>query len=201
MATAIRLTETAVAGIGEFGRTVHDRLVGDGARSVDPAATDLGGAGALVVISWRPERTDHFRQLATDHRVGWFSVFIDHPYLIAGPWVEPSGGGCHDCYRFRREQHDTGSATRRTILSAYAADDDLGVGGHLPHHVRFAEAMVRQAIWTRRTGHVTTWPLSGGPPLATRLLPRHGCRHCATTQWGDPRLSGLIDDLKSGADG
>ena len=195
MAATIRLTALAVEGIGDFGRAVADRLIVAGAR---PASTEWDGVEALAVVSWRPEPTDTYAQRASTHGIPWYGVFIDHPHVIAGPWVEPAGGGCHECYRLRRRQHDTAADTRQAILDAYAADSGLGVYGHLPQHVRFAEAAIRNAIATRRTGYVTTWPLTGGTPLTTHLVPRHGCKTCRATTWGDPRLSQLIDGLTAG---
>ena len=55
MAAAFRLTETAVAAVGDFGRAVQQRLVEAGAEPIDPEHVERSVPRPTVLVTWRPE--------------------------------------------------------------------------------------------------------------------------------------------------
>ncbi|WP_144122550.1 TOMM precursor leader peptide-binding protein [Catellatospora sichuanensis] len=194
MAATVRLTDVAVAAVGEFGHAVQSRLLADGASALDPDRPRPGAAQAMVLVSWRPDaaRTELFDELAHDRAIAWLPVVVDHPFLVVGPWVAP-GGPCYDCYRFRREQHDPKSRHRAELLAAYRADDTLGVYGHLPHHLRAAEALARLVLQSPQPGMTVMVDLATMMVSRVDLIARHGCPRCgAADTWGDPRLAATI---------
>ncbi|BCJ75388.1 hypothetical protein CS0771_49320 [Catellatospora sp. IY07-71] len=195
MAAAVRLRETAVAAVGEFGRAVQARLLAGGATALDADRPEPGAARALVLVSWRPEpdRAQRFDELARRVGIGWLPVVLDHPLLVAGPWLAP-GGPCYDCYLFRREQHDPKSRHRADLLAAYRADDTLGVYGHLPHHVRMAEGLIRLLLQNPQPGMTTMADLATMTVNRADLIARHGCPRCgaADTWGGDAGLAAVL---------
>ncbi|WP_155368216.1 TOMM precursor leader peptide-binding protein [Catellatospora vulcania] len=194
MAATVRLTETAVAAVGEFGHAVRSRLLAAGATALDADRPQPGDARAMVLVSWRPDpdRAQRFDELAHRAGIGWLPVVVEHPRLIIGPWVAP-GGPCHDCYSFRREQHDPKSRHRAALLAAYRADDDLGVYGHLPHHLRIAEALVGLMLQSPQPGMTTMVDLATMMVSRVDVIARHGCPHCGVADtWGDPRLAAAV---------
>lgn len=194
MAATVRLTETAVAAVGEFGHAVQARLLAGGATALDADRPQPGGARAMVLVSWRPEpdRAQRFDELAHRTGIGWLPVVVEHPWLIVGPWVAP-GGPCHDCYSFRREQHDPKSRHRAALLAAYRAGDERGVYGHLPHHLRIAEALVQLMLQSPQPGMTTMVDLATTLVSRVDVIARHGCPRCgAADTWGDPRLAAAV---------
>jgi bacteriocin biosynthesis cyclodehydratase domain-containing protein len=194
VAAALRLTEVAVAAVGEFGHAVRARLLADGATALDADRPQAGAAQAIVLVSWRPEpdRADRFDELARRNAIGWLPVTVDHPHLIVGPWLAP-GGPCYDCYSFRRRQHDPQSQRRAELTAGYRADDTLGVYGHLPHHLRIAEALIRLMLQNPQPGMTTMVELATLMVSRVDLIARHGCPRCGTADtWGDPRLATAI---------
>ncbi len=197
MAATIRLKDTAVAAVGEFGHAVQARLLADGAMALEADRPEPGSAQAMVLVSWRPEptRTELFDRLAHERAIAWLPVVVEHPFLIAGPWVV-AGGPCYDCYRFRRRQHDPKSRHRAELLAAYSANDTLGVYGHLPHHLRAAEALIRLVLQAPQPGMTAIVDLATMMLSRVNLIGRHGCPRCgAADTWGDPRLATVIADL------
>lgn len=197
MAATVRLTETAVAAVGEFGHAVQARLLAAGATALDADRPQPGAAQAMVLVSWRPDpdRARRFDELAFRAGIGWLPVVLEHPRLIVGPWVA-AGGPCHDCYSFRREQHDPKSRHRAALLTAYRADDELGVHGHLPHHLRIAEALVQLMLQSPQPGMTTMVDLATMLVSRVDVLARHGCPRCGTDDtWGDPRLAAAIAEI------
>ncbi|MEV4414109.1 TOMM precursor leader peptide-binding protein [Catellatospora sp. NPDC049609] len=194
MAAAVRLTDVAVAAAGEFGHAVQARLLAGGATALDADRPRPGAAAAMVLVSWRPDpvRTELFDKLAHDEGIGWLPVVVEHPFLVVGPWVAP-GGPCYDCYCFRREQHDPKSRHRAELLAAYRADETLGVFGHLPHHLRIAEALVRLVLRSPQPGMTAMVDLATMMVSRVDLIARHGCPRCgADDTWGDPRLAAVL---------
>lgn len=194
MAATVRLTDVAVAAVGEFGHAVQARLLADGATALDADRPQPGDAKAMVLVSWRPDpaRTEVFDRLAHERAISWLPVVVDHPLLVVGPWVTP-GGPCYDCYGLRRRQHDPKSRHRADLLAAYQADDTLGVYGHLPHHLRIAEALTRLVLQSPQPGMTTMVDLAAMAVSRVDLVARHGCARCgATDTWGDPRLAALL---------
>ncbi|MFC7245097.1 TOMM precursor leader peptide-binding protein [Catellatospora aurea] len=194
MAATVRLTETAVAAVGEFGHAVQARLLAAGASALDADRPEPGGVRAMVLVSWRPEpdRARRFDELASRAGIGWLPVVVEHPWLIVGPWVAP-GGPCYDCYGFRREQHDPKARHRAALLAAYRADDECGVYGHLPHHLRSAEALVQLMLRSPQPGMTTMVDLSTMLVSRVDVIARHGCPRCGSADtWGDPRLAAIL---------
>lgn len=197
MATAVRLTDVAVAAVGEFGRAVQARLLADGAAALEPDQPEPGTATAMALVSWRPEpaRAQRLDRLAHERGISWLPVVLEHPFLIAGPWVAP-GGPCYDCYTFRRRQHDPQAKYRTDLLAAYRADDTLGVRGHLPHHVRLAEALIRLMLRAPQPGMTAMVDLATMAISRVGLTGRHGCPRCGSSDtWGDSRLTALIAEI------
>ncbi|MEV2274265.1 TOMM precursor leader peptide-binding protein [Nocardiopsis sp. NPDC049922] len=187
MAAALRLTDTAVAAVGDFGRAVQRRLVDAGAVPVDPEHVEHVEPRPTVLVTWRPEPElgEAFDRISRDRGTPWLPVAVDHPRLVVGPWLDPSDGPCHRCYLGRRSQHDSRSDVRARVLDAYANDDTLGVLGYLPHHVRTAEALVRRELGAPRAGRVAMVDLFGARPAFARVAARHGCERCgADDRWG-----------------
>ncbi|MFG2719314.1 TOMM precursor leader peptide-binding protein [Streptomyces sp. NPDC048416] len=180
MATAIRLIAT-----GAFGDSVVTKL-----REVLPdtealAPNDLSrafmGNPSLVVLAlWRPspglcQRAD---RLAAEYAVPWLPVILEHPVLRIGPYVHPGQGPCFDCYQSRRRQHDEHHRTTAALYDAYDAAEEVGPGGHLPHHARLAAATAVLHIRADNPNTVTTVRLSSAHIATHRVVACHGCGRC-----------------------
>ncbi|MDF5757592.1 TOMM precursor leader peptide-binding protein [Spongiactinospora sp. TRM90649] len=187
MAAAVRVADLAVAAIGDFGAEVARVLREEGATPLDPHRPILTGRRAAVLLSWRPEpdACEALDRACFAAGVPWLPVTIEHPYLVAGPWTSPPGGPCLRCLRRRRAQHDTRAGLRAKVEDAYRRDEALGVYGHLPHHRRLAEALVRLMVANAVPGQVHLTHLLTMRSATQRLLPVHGCERCGGSgAWG-----------------
>ncbi|MER5771051.1 TOMM precursor leader peptide-binding protein [Streptomyces sp. NPDC001985] len=186
MDQAIQPDRVAVAGVGEFGEAVRDhvsRELGAVPRAIEEFTSDRPPPNApevLVVALWRPleELGERVDEAAFAAGRPWLPVVFEHPWIVVGPWLAPPDGPCHRCYLDRRAQHRQYSDTARVLTEAYAADPSLGVRGHLPHHVRLAAGLARQALRRREPGLVLSANTVGSRISAHRTLGCHGCPRC-----------------------
>lgn len=175
-----------VVGVGEFGRAVQRLLVTAGAHALSPrelteqAQRGDTGLVAAVVALWRPlpELCEQVDTAAATSGLPWLPVVAEHPHLVVGPWIQPGTAPCHRCYRHRRAQHDTQPAATAALTAAYQADDTLGPGGHLPHHVRQAVGLAMVARTAADPGLVHSLHLLTGHMSSHRVVACHGCPRC-----------------------
>ncbi|MFE0462674.1 TOMM precursor leader peptide-binding protein [Kitasatospora sp. NPDC058965] len=186
MARAVQWDRVGVAGVGEFGAAVRDRCartLGATALTVDQltGGQPLPGAPEVLVVAlWRPleELGERIDEAAFAAGRPWLPVVLEDPRVVVGPWLAPPDGPCHRCYLARRAQHRPDSASARAVTEAYAADPQLGVSGHLPHHVRLAVGLAQQALRLRDPGLVLSAHTAGGRLSTHRTLGCHGCPRC-----------------------
>ncbi|MFI1014076.1 TOMM precursor leader peptide-binding protein [Streptomyces sp. NPDC020965] len=194
MASAVRLTDVGVVGVGDFGVAVQQQLTGRGAQALRPgditsAAPD--GIRAVVLALWRPmtELCDQVDAAAHASGFSWLPVVAEHPHITVGPRVAPTSGPCYRCYQARWTQHATQPESHALLTAAYDADDAVGVRGHLPHHVRTAAGLAVLALHTATPGRVQHASMDSGQIVGHRVVPVHGCSRCGA------------DDESPGADG
>ncbi|GGX15332.1 hypothetical protein GCM10010297_40950 [Streptomyces malachitofuscus] len=186
MPQATQLDDIGVAGVGDFGEAVRDhfgRVLGAEPLAVEELTDGRPSpraSGILVVALWRPleELCERVDEAAFAAGRPWLPVVFEHPWVVAGPWLVPLDGPCHRCYLNRRAQHRQHSATAQAVTEAYAADPELGVRGHLPHHVRLAVGLAQQVLRLREPGLVVSANTVGGRISAHRTLACHGCPRC-----------------------
>ncbi|MCX4748198.1 TOMM precursor leader peptide-binding protein [Kitasatospora sp. NBC_01287] len=145
------------------------------------AAGPLPGAPEVLVVAlWRPleELCERVDEAAFAAGRPWLPVVFEHPWVVVGPWLAPPDGPCHRCYLDRRAQHRQHSDTVQALTEAYAADPELGVSGHLPHHVRLAVGLAQQALRLREPGLVLSANTVGSRISAHRTVGCHGCPRC-----------------------
>lgn len=186
MNQAIQLDGVGVAGAGDFGEAVRDRFsreFGAVPVAVEELTADRPPPGmphVLVVALWRPleDLCEHIDEAAFAAGRPWLPVVFEHPWVVVGPWLAPPDGPCHRCYLGRRAQHWQHSDTAQATSDAYAADPELGIRGHLPHHVRLTVGLAQRALRLREPGLVLSVNTVGNRISAHRTLGCHGCPRC-----------------------
>jgi bacteriocin biosynthesis cyclodehydratase domain-containing protein len=156
VATTVHVTRSkqcAYVGAGPFGRRVTDILAELGGASGTDGEEDIGAALAAdarmaAVALWRPDPDLCEQADAAAYRTGrpWLPIVMEHPVVYIGPVIRPPYGPCFSCMRRRRVQHDPHYAATAAVYAAYAADQDCGPAGYLPHHARMAAAVAHRLL-------------------------------------------------------
>ncbi|GAA4046916.1 TOMM precursor leader peptide-binding protein [Nonomuraea soli] len=182
MAAAVRLTGPRVVAVGPFGHALA-ALLDDSVTG--PVVHELAHPGpsvppVTVLAAWRPEPElcDELDRQAFESALPWLPVVVDHPHLVAGPLVVPPRGPCHRCYLIRRRRHDGDARLRDLTAARRRADSGAGVAGHLPHHVRIAQALVQRLLTATEPGEIHLVDMATLRLTTHTLLPAPECPRC-----------------------
>ncbi|MEU0989938.1 TOMM precursor leader peptide-binding protein [Streptomyces sp. NPDC005953] len=208
-----RLSRVSVFGTGAFGARVSELLPkssGLDVTRVGPEITDGlladADADAAVLVLDRPARplARRFRQAASDAGKPWLLVEFDHPVIRVGPYFDPVGGPCLDCFYAREDQHADKPAPVRNHGHAHAhghghehghqhgADcshapvpaaeqEQPGIAaaaGVLPHQARIAVGLLSLSLAEPVRGRVVTVDLRTAAIRSDQVIGCHGCPHC-----------------------
>ncbi|MFE5854327.1 TOMM precursor leader peptide-binding protein [Streptomyces sp. NPDC056500] len=209
-----RLARVSVFGTGAFGARVSELLPkssGLDVTRVGPEITDdlLADVDAAVLVLDRPARqlARRFRQVASDAGKPWILVEFDHPAIRVGPYFDPAGGPCLDCFYAREDQHadkpapvqKNGHAHEHghahghghghghqhgadcSPAPAAAEQEQVGIAaaaGVLPHQARIAVGLLSLSLAEPVRGRVATVDLRTAAIRSDQVIGCHGCPHC-----------------------
>ncbi|WP_329024173.1 TOMM precursor leader peptide-binding protein [Streptomyces sp. NBC_00690] len=201
-----RLTRVSVFGTGAFGARVSELLPkssGLDVTRVGPEITDdlLADVDAAVLVLDRPARplARRFRQVASEAGKPWLLVEFDHPAIRVGPYFDPTGGPCLDCFYAREDQHaDKPAPVRKhghahehghghqhgadcSHAPAAAEQEQVGIAaaaGVLPHQARIAVGLLSLSLAEPVRGRVVTVDLRTAAIRSDQVIGCHGCPHC-----------------------
>ncbi|MFW3464302.1 TOMM precursor leader peptide-binding protein [Streptomyces microflavus] len=210
MSATVRLNRLSVLGTGAFGARVSELLPNISGLAITRVGPEIPGdmladADAAVLVLDRPARrlARRFRQVASETGKPWLLVEFDHPVIRVGPYFDPAGGPCLDCFYAREDQHadepalllkpahkhqhehkdEHAHAPDCSHAGAPASAEEEGPGiaaaaGVLPHQARIAAGLMILSLAEQVRGRVVTVDLRTAAIRSDQVIGCHGCPHC-----------------------
>lgn len=210
MSATVRLNRLSVLGTGAFGARVSELLPNIPGLAITRVGPEIPGdmladADAAVLVLDRPARrlARRFRQVASETGKPWLLVEFDHPVIRVGPYFDPAGGPCLDCFYAREDQHadepalllkpahkhqhehkdEHAHAPDCSHAGAPASAEEEGPGiaaaaGVLPHQARIAAGLMILSLAEQVRGRVVTVDLRTAAIRSDQVIGCHGCPHC-----------------------
>ncbi|HXL89356.1 MAG TPA: TOMM precursor leader peptide-binding protein [Streptosporangiaceae bacterium] len=181
MAAAVRL-EVAVHPVGSFGREVAGRI-----QSFASGTTILPSReqclrprpGSLIIVAMYHEDEalcDAVDEAAYETRTPWLPVFMDHPFLQAGPLIGPGRPGCYRCFRARRAQHERHAKLLNELRNERGKKCPEAF---FPHHAAIAAGLAwKLAEEPDPMSTVLAWHVGSGLGYTARVIACHRCSRC-----------------------